>query len=719
MAPPIVVKILADAKEFTAEVDKAEGKLGKFSATGAKLGAGLAVGVAGIGAAAVGAGAGLFKLGESFDESFDTIRVGTGATGDALGALQNDFKEVLRGVPTTFGDASGAVADLNTRLGLTGEPLQDLSMDFIQLSKVTGTEVAGNVDRMTRVFGDWEVSSDDTSETLDKLFRASQNSGIGIDELGKSLVTVGAPMRNLGFNLDESAALLAVFNKTGVNTETVVAGLKAGVGKMAKAGEDVPETFRRVVDEITKLGPGTEATGLAIGLFGQRAGPDLADAIAGGKFAIDDMLSAITDGSETINDAEQDTRSFGEQWNLVKNRVLVKLEPIATKVFGAMGDIMASLLPKIDPMFKRMEEIANDLLPKLESAWAAVEPVIRNLMETVSDAIPSFDELTDWMERNKPIVIGVTAAIGVGLVAAFIAMAAAAWAAVAPIIVMLAPIIAIGVAIAAVTAAVVWAYQNWGWFKDAVDAVVGFLKREVWPAIKTFGAILNEMVRKFISDAQKFISWATKIGRAIFDAGKVIANAVAPIIRHIVSIGVNTVEVGLAVGRGVARVITEIGSIVQFVQGIPGKILAQVSAWASAGRSLGRSIIDGIKNGLTAAVGFAGDVARGVWTAVRNAINANVIDRLNNAIPDSLGAGPFSVSLPANPVPRLAIGGLAGGVVDVGERGRERVLLPQGSRVIPNHQIDATGSIVVNVRTNADPEMIAREVAWVIRTGAR
>lgn len=338
------------AVRFTGDVANLQQSIGQVDGKMAKLGTAAAgVGVA-LGAAFVGAGVGLAKIGGDFDAQFDKIRVGTGATGAALEGLQDDFKQVLKDVPASFDDAGSAIADLNTRLGLTGKPLQDLSAQFLDLSRITETDLATNVDNITRVFGDWGVAVEDQATSMDQLYRAAQASGIGIDDLSTSVVQFGAPLRNLGFGFEDSLALLAQFNKTGVNTETVFAGLKAGVGKLAKEGEDVPTTFRRIVDEITALGPGSEATGKAIELFGQRAGPDLADAIAGGKFELDGMLSAITDGEDTISKAADDTEDFGEKWTLLKNRILVGLEPLATKVFDSIGEAMDRLGPVIDEL---------------------------------------------------------------------------------------------------------------------------------------------------------------------------------------------------------------------------------------------------------------------------------------------------------------------------------------------------------------------------------
>lgn len=321
------------------------GSIGKAAAAG--------LGVALVGAA--GLGKVLFDVGSSFDTAYDTIRVGTGKTGLALEGLKQDMKSVATTVPASFADASIAVTDLNQRLGLAGPELKTLATQMLELSRITETDLATNIDSLTRVFGDWEIGVDAMPGALDKVYRATQASGIPLDTLNQAIVQFGAPLRNLGFGFDESVALLAQFNRTGVNTETVFAGMKAGVGKLAKAGEPIPETFARVVDEITKMGPGTDATAKAIELFGQRAGPDLADAIAGGKFEIDGMLDAITNGSDTIAQAGADTGDFAEKLLLLKNQALIRLEPIALRVFGAIGDAVTAAQPFV-------EKIANGFL---------------------------------------------------------------------------------------------------------------------------------------------------------------------------------------------------------------------------------------------------------------------------------------------------------------------------------------------------------------------
>src|SRR5690606_40475926 len=88
----------------------------------------------------------LNNFGATFDEVRDTIRVGTGATGDDLAALEQSAKNIARNVPAEFEAIGTAVADLNTRLGLTGPTLETVASQILELERM-GQTVDINTDR--------------------------------------------------------------------------------------------------------------------------------------------------------------------------------------------------------------------------------------------------------------------------------------------------------------------------------------------------------------------------------------------------------------------------------------------------------------------------------------------------------------------------------------------------------------------------------------------
>lgn len=366
------------------------GKLGKA------VGAGLVAGVA-----AAGVGKALFDIGSKFDDAYDKIRVGTGATGKRLKGLQGDFKAVVKDVPTDFGSASTVIADLNTRLGLSGKPLRRFSKQMLELSRITDTEVGENVESVTRLFGDWSIKTGKQSKTLDKLFRVSQATGIGVSDLSRSMVQFGSPLRQLGFDFDRAAAMFALFEKEGVNVQTLMPGLKFALKNLSGATPKTTEELKKLgvslkdpsvaLEQVFKLlkdAPSDlKANELAFKVFGQRAGPDMAAAVREGRFDLDKLLKTMRGGKDTIRGAGRDTQDLAEKWIMFKNQAMVGLEPIATRVFKKVAveaDKLFKVLadPKLtfDEKFEKVLDQLSDLIekavPKIADAAAKAAPKV-------------------------------------------------------------------------------------------------------------------------------------------------------------------------------------------------------------------------------------------------------------------------------------------------------------------------------------------------------
>jgi phage-related minor tail protein len=435
----------AAQKELDDFSKKAQTKLGRFGDVAGKV-------ALGIGAGFAAAGAGLFAVGQSFDEAFDSIRVGTGATGEALAGLQNDFKAVVSAVPASFGDASNAVTILNQKLGLTGQPLQQLSQQMLELSRITGTELNANVESVAKVFQNFGVATGDQSSKLDVLFRASQQSGVSVQALSDSMAGAGVVLRQVGLNFDQSAAFIATLAKAGVDASDVMPALSRTLASAAKAGKDASTVFNETFNAIKNAKNDTDAAGIAIETFGAKAGPRFAAMIREGKLSFDEMQSSIINGSDTIMKAGADTEDFAEKFTRMKNRIMVAVEPLATQVFGAIGDAMDTLGPKIE-------------------------------------------QLTNWFKENEDkakLLAGVLGGVLVIAIGAYtVAMAQAAIATIAATW----PILAVIAAVAAVVAAIYLVWTNWdkiwNWIKEhpAIAAIIAILAAPIAAMVLLIGAI--------------------------------------------------------------------------------------------------------------------------------------------------------------------------------------------------------------------------------------
>ena len=382
-------------------------------------------------AALVGIGAGILKLAGDFDSAYDKIRTGTGATGAALEGLKGDLKGVFADIPTDLGSASTAISSLNTRLGLTGEPLQALAKQLLELSRLTGTDVGQNVQLATRLFGDWGVATEDQSKTLDLLFRASQATGIGIGDLQAKVVQFGAPLRAMGFSISESVTMLGKWEKEGVNTELVLGSLRIAMGEFARSNTPMRQGLEDTARKIKELGPSAAATSLAMEVFGARAGPDMAAAILEGRFAYEELLQTIEGGKDTILGVAKDTMDFGEKFDMLKNRVMLAVEPLAIGMMDALTRFADFLLDRVVPAISAVVEWLG---PKLTSAWATAQPVFDALgqfaavaWDTVGGLAGRLGDFTDSL-GGVELKGNAAAAALAGIASALIAMAAAAFA---------------------------------------------------------------------------------------------------------------------------------------------------------------------------------------------------------------------------------------------------------------------------------------------------
>lgn len=317
----------------------APAQMGKFGKAG-----GIAAGAAMGGAVAAALGGAvvtkaLYDLGAEFDRAFDKIRTGTGKTGKPLKQLEKDFKAVFASVPTDVDNAADAITNLSKRLDISGKPLRALSKNMLELSRMTETDLQGNIQSVSRLFGDWSVATGKQVPTLNKLWRASQETGVGIKDLSDLMVQFGSPLRNLGFDFDTAAAMFSKFEKEGVNIQTAMPGLRMALKNFAADGKDPQKALLATFKAIDKAGSAAKANTIAFDTFGTRAGPDLAAAVREGRFEFDDIIKSMTKGKDTVMKSSRDTRDFGENMNILGNKLKVAFQPLGTVVFGAVGNL--------------------------------------------------------------------------------------------------------------------------------------------------------------------------------------------------------------------------------------------------------------------------------------------------------------------------------------------------------------------------------------------
>lgn len=293
-------------------------------------------------------GAAAFELGKSFDDAFDRIRIGTGKTGDELESLHSSFRSVAADVPSSFDAISKAITETNQRLDLTGATLEARATQFANLSRLMGGDLSENIRSGAKAFQEWKIATDDQAGALDKLFRASQVTGESTSTLFQQLAQAGPTFRQLGLGFDESLSVLAKWDKEGVDSERIMAALRVGVANLTQSGLPVPETFRAIVQQIATLDDEAASTGLAIQVFGRRAGPELAEAIRSGRLSAGEFFDAIAKGGDTIDQSARDTDDAAQRWTVSANRIALAFEPAGAAAFDVANKVADHLTPAFE-----------------------------------------------------------------------------------------------------------------------------------------------------------------------------------------------------------------------------------------------------------------------------------------------------------------------------------------------------------------------------------
>jgi hypothetical protein len=376
----------------------------------------LAVPIAAVGAAIASLGTAAVLAADNINKAYNAIRVGSGATGEDLEALKSDFDAVFGTIPAGAGEVGTAIADLNTRLGLTGKPLQNMATRFLELSRITGTDVASNIKEVTRLFGNWSVAAEEQTGMLDYLFKVSQSTGIGVDRLSTLTTQYGSTLRGLGFDLKGSVAVLGKFEKGGVNIEAALAGMKMGLGNLAGKGiTDPVEALDELARQVREAGTEIEAVSIAAEVFGARGAAEMAAAIRSGNLDLGDFVTMLDASEETVLTAADASMSLGDRMAILQHKAEKALEPVGNLLIGAFEDA----IPFLEGAGDHLADIGQGIADWAVQAQVAAAPFVASFQGRMVPVIDFLQEklayLFDWYEENSPIFIAAWENIGAAI----------------------------------------------------------------------------------------------------------------------------------------------------------------------------------------------------------------------------------------------------------------------------------------------------------------
>ena len=323
---------------------------------------------------------------KDFDEGVDQIIKKTGLTGDAAKEMEESFANVSKTILADSTDIGNAMGELSTRFGYTGQELEDATVAFLKFADVTGTDATDAVADVAKALTAAGKDLDDYQEILDALTVAGQKSGVSVSKVADGLNKYGAQTRALGLDIEEVIALFAQFELAGVNTEAALAGLTKATAKWQKEGKDAGAELTKTVEAIRTAGDASKAAEIAIEAFGNKAGPELADAIQSGRFAFDEFTQAVKDSAGAVDATFEETQDAPDK--------------LALAVKGLKTDLAQTT-----------NELLTEFAPDIEKAIKSIGRVLKE------DIIPAVKDVINWIKKNKTMLLTTLSSLAAGLVA--------------------------------------------------------------------------------------------------------------------------------------------------------------------------------------------------------------------------------------------------------------------------------------------------------------
>ena len=396
------------------------------------------------------------------DKGMDIIVTKTGASGEALEDMQNRAKDLATTIPTDFETAGSAIGEVNTRFGLTGDALEDLSGQFIKFAKLNNTDVSASIDSVQKAMDAFGMGAEDASGFLDELNVIGQNTGVSMDTLTSLMTTNATAFQELGLGASDAANLLGTLEKSGIDTSTVMTGLKKAQAEAAKEGTDMSTVLQQAFS----------SSGDAVDIFGSKAGPQLYAAMQSGVLSLDNF-TASSDGLNSsmgsVSDTFANTLDPIDQWQLTLNQLQITGAELGNSIATVAMPVLQELGTKVQEVgewFNGLSEDQQQTIVKTLAVAAAVGPVLSvggKLISGVGSLIGVVGNL-----------VGGIGSLGLSFNPVMLAIAGA---------------IAAGVLL----------YQNWDTIKAGAEAL-GQAIADKWNAVKDATTEAWDAVKNAISD---------------------------------------------------------------------------------------------------------------------------------------------------------------------------------------------------------------------------
>lgn len=295
---------------------------------------------------------------QSVDSALDDVAIRTGATGQALEDMQAITTDIATSMPVSWADVGEAVGEINTRFGLTGDELDELSRDFLRFSNINNQNVATSVDNVSRMIAGFGLEASDATDVLDMLNVVGQQTGMDVGQLTDALATNAGTFSAMGLSAEEAASFMAQASLAGLTTTQSMTGLRSAINYASNEGMTLSEVFEDVTEHA-------DDTGYMMDVFGTRTGAAIGNAIQNGTISLTDFSSALGD--------------FGGSVERTFNETIDPLDELTTTL-NSLKELGYELVNAFGPVISQVADTVIPIIQQLTDAWKELDPETQQLI---------------------------------------------------------------------------------------------------------------------------------------------------------------------------------------------------------------------------------------------------------------------------------------------------------------------------------------------------
>src|SRR5690625_3984943 len=495
------------------------------------------------------------KTAADFESSMSNVKAISGATGDEFNSLRDKAIEMGNATMFSASESADAMANL-AQMGWKTDDILSGIEHTLNLAAAGGLELADSALIMANTMNQFNLEASEAERVADVLALTASSAGTNVTEMGDAMQYAGANAAAAGMSIEDTAAFIGILGDAGIT------GSKAGT------------TFNAMLRDLKK---NAEDGAVAVG----EQSIALYDA-EGNMRDMPKVVGEIIKATEGMSDNQRDAALS----TILGDQALVGFNAIASEGADSVADLAKELYDSegaAKDMAEIMQDNLNGALTELGSAFEGVQiaigsaliPAIRIATEWLTKLADWFNSLSDRTKSTIAIIAAIAAVfmLVVGpivLLIGFIPAIISGFAALKMVFVAVgtviggisAPILIVVGLIAALVAALIYAYKKSETFREIVntafeavkevvstviEAVVDFVM-EIWGGMVEWWQENNELIMRVVQDGWERL-------QAIIEA---VMEFIVPFIQDAWEQIVMYIEIAWEVIKTVVRIATEI-----------------------------------------------------------------------------------------------------------------------------------------------------------------